>query len=290
MGVKVSLVMATYGRFEEVANFFESLMFSNYPINDIEVIVVDQNETIELSKIVKKYEEKIKIIYIRSDIKGLSKNRNIGLKYVSGDIVAFPDDDCEYLPDTLVCAIENIMSNNFDMVLGRIVERDGSDSLRTWSTKNEVVTKMNFYKKCSSITMFYKIDKFEYKFNENLGVGEKFGACEDADFIYQKCKRPGIIQYIPELKIYHPHYTAGVNMNINKIKSYGLGFGAMIRKNLDLYMLILFIKAQGYHLLKGIIYLVSFKFSKSNESLNAFKSRLIGFINYKKSIRGKYED
>ena len=281
MGVKVSLVMATYGRFEEVSNFFESLISSRYDIRNIEVIVVDQNEIIDLSIIIKKYENKIKIIYIKSDIKGLSKNRNIGLKYVTGDIIAFPDDDCEYLPNTITCAVENIITNKYDMVLGKIVERDGSDSLRAWSKKKEIVTKKNFYKKCSSITMFYKKDKFNYKFNEKLGVGEKFGACEDADFIYQMCKLSRIIRYIPELHIYHPHYTAGINMSINKIKSYGLGFGAMVKENFDYHMIILFTKAQGYHLVKSIFYLLLLKFSKSNESFNAFKSRIVGFIKYR---------
>ena len=282
MDNKISLILATYGRSNEIGAFLESVIKCDYDINLIEVIIIDQNDKIDLIKIIDKYKEKIKIIHIKSKIKGLSKNRNIGLNQASGEIIAFPDDDCEYLKDTLNVVVNKLENSEFEMVLGKIVERNGQDSLRRWGKKEMNVSKKNFYKKSSSITIFYKKKFFNYRFDEKLGVGAKFGACEDADFIYQKCIQSEKVLYTPEIKIYHPHYSAGNNMGIQKIQSYGLGFGAMVKKNLDINMGILFLKAEVYHLLKSLLYLCKFSENNSFNSLIAFKSRIEGFLKYKK--------
>ena len=129
---KFSLIMATYGREKEVDSFLKTIRKSNYNLELVEIIIVDQNDKISLDEIVSKYND-LNIKHIKSEVKGLAKNRNIGLRESSGGIVAFPDDDCEYLPDTLK-VINDIFEQDFsiDVVMGRIVERDGSDSLRKW--------------------------------------------------------------------------------------------------------------------------------------------------------------
>ena len=52
-------------------------------------------------EILKRYEKLFDIKYVKSDEKGLSLNRNKGLILRNGEIVGFPDDDCEYDDDTL---------------------------------------------------------------------------------------------------------------------------------------------------------------------------------------------
>lgn len=277
-----SLVLATCGRFNEVKAFLESLIIGTYSLEDIEVIIVDQNDKIDLTSIVNEYKNKIKLIHIKSNVKGLSKNRNIGLEHSSGKFIGFPDDDCEYLPNTLEIINFEFDKNNVDLLLGRIVERDDSDSLRVWDKSTATINTKNFYKKCSSITAFFNKETTNLKFNENLGVGAYFGACEDADLIYRNCKKNLNVQYTPNIKIYHPHYNSNNNMSKEKIYSYGLGFGAMISENLDGDMIILFIKAQGYHFLKMLFYFCSGNFKKSKNSYISLLSRFVGVIKYRK--------
>lgn len=282
MKKKFSLIVATYGRKKEVEYFLKSIEKSKYDLKKVEVIIVDQNEEIDLKPIVEKFSKKISIKYIKSEKKGLSLSRNIGLKVAVGDIIAFPDDDCEYLEDTLHIVNEIF---NFDeevkLLMGRIVERDGRDSLRSWSKEKSDVNKNNFYKKCSSITMFFHKNSDELKFNEKLGAGQYFGACEDSDIIYKTLKNKEKAIYRPDIRIYHPHYNPKTNMDINKIGSYGLGFGGFIKSNLDIYLLLLFIKAEVFHLLKTLFYFVTFKFEDSKKSKEAFTKRISGFIQYK---------
>lgn len=282
MKKKFSLIVATYGREKEVEYFLKSIENSKYDLEKVEVIIVDQNETIDLTLIVGKYSNKFKINHIKSQKRGLSLNRNIGLKVATGDIIAFPDDDCEYLEDTLHIVNEIFSSHKeIKLLMGRIVERDGSDSLRTWSKEISDVNKRNFYKKCSSITMFFNKNSSELKFNEKLGAGQYFGACEDSDIIYKTLKNNEKAIYRPELRIYHPHYNSKTNMDISKIGSYGLGFGGFIKSNFDFYLFILFIKAEIFHLLKTLVYFLTFKGEDSKKSKEAFTKRISGFIQYK---------
>lgn len=275
-----TLIMATYGRESEVDAFLQSIVKCNYNKEYIEIIIVDQNDTINLCDIVDKYNENLKIKHIKSKQRGLALNRNIGISYANGEILAFPDDDCEYLPNTLN-EVSNVFSTTkCDLVLGRIIERNGNDSLRRWDKKESRVNERNFYKKCSSITMFLNREKCDYLFNSRLGAGQFFGACEDADLIYRNCKKGMIVKYTPEIKIYHPHYDSDNNMSISKIESYGLGFGAMVRANFDFYMLTLFVKAEGYHLIKMIIGALKLNKLKVNKSFVALISRIKGFIKY----------
>jgi glycosyltransferase involved in cell wall biosynthesis len=57
---------------------------------------------------------------------GLSRARNLGLKAVSAEVVAFPDDDCWY-PATLLEQVRNLLSNTkgCDGVIGHSVDDTG---------------------------------------------------------------------------------------------------------------------------------------------------------------------
>lgn len=277
-----SLIIATYGRDRELDCFLNSILNIDYSLEKIEVIIVDQNKKLNLAPIINKYRSTLNIKYIKSNIMGLSKNRNIGIAEATGEIIAFPDDDCEYLKETLITVNNILLKNNCDLIMGKIIKRDGTDSLRKWDSNECVVTKGNFYKKSSSITMFIRNSSMDVKLNERLGVGEKFGACEDADLIYRACKNKLKVIYTPDVKVYHPHYDSRVNMCNEKVYKYGLGFGAMVRQNLDFNMMILFVKAEIYHIVKALIYLLKFNLELSKKSLLAFKSRMEGLRMYRK--------
>ena len=49
--IEISLILATYGRKIEVHQFIDSLIIQSLPKKSFELIVVDQNDTIDLSDI-----------------------------------------------------------------------------------------------------------------------------------------------------------------------------------------------------------------------------------------------
>lgn len=280
MNNKFSLVMATYGRSIQVNNFLKSIVNIEYDKSKIEIIIVDQNDKIDLSEIIEKYKYKLNINHIKVNKRGLSYSRNIGIKNATGDIIAFPDDDCEYIKDTLSVVNNYFNNNECDLLMGKIILKDGSNSIRNWPKRFIKVTKSNFYTKCSSVTIFFKKTSCYIWFNEKLGAGTKFGACEDNELIYKNVKHNKIVIYNPEVKIFHPHYNSNHNMSDIKIYNYGLGLGGMIRSSFDINMLILFIQVEVFQLLKIIGYTLIFNNYRAKRSYLAFKARIKGFIEF----------
>ena len=101
--------MPTINVTDELELFLKSLKEQTY--KDFELIAVDQNKEDKAYKILEKYENDFEIKYMKSDRKGLSLNRNRGLLVMDGSIAGFPDDDCEYQPDTLEKVVKFFKEN-----------------------------------------------------------------------------------------------------------------------------------------------------------------------------------
>ena len=143
MKYKFSLIMATQGRDKEIELFLESIKQVDYDLPKVQIIIVDQNdvEKINLEEIISEYTH-LNIIHVKSNTKGLSYNRNIGLEYAEGEYIAYPDDDCEYYPNTLKEVEEAFQKNpESNLILGRIIDKSGNDVIRKWSKQTVNITK-----------------------------------------------------------------------------------------------------------------------------------------------------
>lgn len=271
----ISLVIATIHRIKELENLFESLVKVKYDKQKLEVIIVDQNQDERLKKIIEEYKKYLRIKYIKSNIVGLSKNRNIGIKNSSGEIICFPDDDCQFLSDTLQNVYKEFKNNKIDVLLGRIVDENNINCIRNWSKTYKKITKYNFYLNTSSITLF-KRNKKEL-FDEEFGVGAKYGACEDSDFLFKELKNKKKVLYSPNVILYHPSFKGKIT--IKKANNYGIGFGAFCKKNLCFSILILYLCSQGLFLFRMMKNYLKDK-DEYDIAKSGFIGRVKGFIEY----------
>lgn len=271
-----SLIVATVNREKEILSFLESIRKSKISLDKIEVIIVDQNETIDLTTIIDKYNSSFQIIHIKSSEKGVSRNRNIGIRLATGDIIGFPDDDCEYLENTLNIVFETFNKfSDLDAVIGRIIDETGQDCIRKWSRRHEKVTTRNFYSKMSAITIFKK-NKKEIFFDEEFGPGSKYGSSEDTDLLYQIIKKGNNVVYNPDVILFHPKGTT--NFDKKKAYFYGVGHGAFIRKHLNLNLLNIFIQGIILVLLRIIKALIFRRADEVDIWINSFRGRITGII------------
>lgn len=222
----ISLITATLGRTKEVRYLLESLEKQSY--KDFELILVDQNSHHDLEKLVREFPN-LTISYIRSNIKGLSFNRNIGLKYAHGDIIGFPDDDCLYDDNLLKEVIERFgdINNNYDLVVVSV--KDLVTDCVFIHGNNIVLDRKQLFYKCISYNFFIKRTD-EMKFDERLGVGAEFGSGEETDFLWSYLKNDFYGVLINTTYVHHPANVGAVN--VERAYSYGLGFGAMMRKEI----------------------------------------------------------
>ena len=186
---EISLIMATYGRISAPVMFISRLLESNFDLREVELIIIDQNQDDKLFNVIKDFLEDqqvpIKKIYKKINQKGLANARNYGLKYATGKIIAFPDDDCCYFPDTLSIVNEYFKKySSVDSIMGKVVDENGKDIIRKWPITAKKITKFNFYTKFSSVGWFLERKSLEnMSFCKELGAGCFFGSAEDADLL-----------------------------------------------------------------------------------------------------------
>lgn len=226
--MKFSLVLATVGRVNEVEEFIKSLLNQTY--KNYQLIIVDQNIHDNVEQIYKRYKEQMEIIYVKSKALGLSYARNVGINYCTGDIISFPDDDCEYDCETLNKVYKRFLSTRNDIITFRIVDKyTKKNTCGNWSLKNKKITKGNVFNTAISITIFVRIkSNRSFKFDENLGVGTKLSSGEETDFILMLLNEGFKGQYFSDIYVYHPQKEK----NLTRGYSYALGTGAVYYKEI----------------------------------------------------------
>jgi len=96
---KVSILICTYNRSELLKKSISSVLTQDFPSNQYEIVVVDNNSNDETHNIVNELSaaSEVDVKYVFEKRQGLSYARNLGIEHASGQIIAFIDDDA--LPD-----------------------------------------------------------------------------------------------------------------------------------------------------------------------------------------------
>ncbi|MDR2433452.1 MAG: glycosyltransferase family 2 protein, partial [Treponema sp.] len=267
--------MATLNRKDEVDNFIGKLLIQTY--KNFELLIIDQNPDDSVRNIYFKYKDKIDIKYIRSDRKGLSFNRNTGLDNCSGDIIAFPDDDCEYTDDTLEKAVEFFNNNpNYCFYTCNTRDKNTPGAILNTKTKNTGISIFNFTNTGISFTVFTLIAAIKnFKFDEKLGVGTKFGSGEESDLLLFLLRNRNKGKYHAGHYIFHP----AKEETAEKALLYGMGFGAVYKKAIIKYKYFVLFPVFILRLLKGIINIVIHGNKKMR--IASLYGRMQGFVQYK---------
>lgn len=239
--MKASLVLATLNRTLEVKHFLETLSHQTY--RDFEVIVVDQNLDDRLVPILESFKDHFPIIHLRST-PGLSHARNVALAHISGDMVAFPDDDCAY-PPTLLEQVAQFFTKHTEWngLTGQSVNQQGQDSARLDHQSGQI-TPFNVWRRGISYTIFLRkevVVKTGF-FDESLGVGANtpWGSGEETDYLLRAIDDG--LYYNSNIMVIHPIKaepseiarpieTAKPQQRHVKTYSYAMGRGRVLRKH-----------------------------------------------------------
>jgi glycosyltransferase involved in cell wall biosynthesis len=227
--------MATYGRFHEINLLLESLV--NQTFKNFELVIVDQNDKIDLDDLIQKFLPHLDIKKINSE-KGLSRARNEGLKYVTGDIVAFPDDDCSYAPDTLEKVCRDFESQKIDSLIARSVSKEKMYDKHFEEKQEANLKNINIYN-CwftgISYTLFFskRFVDLVGQFDERLGVGSntEYGSGEESDFLIRGILKNLKCVYDETINVYHPDTEIESEQNFMKAFNYSRGRMFVLKKH-----------------------------------------------------------
>jgi glycosyltransferase involved in cell wall biosynthesis len=277
--IKFSLILATVGRSEDLARFLQHLERQTY--RNFELIVVDQNQDGILDPLIRQHKEKFPLLHLRSE-RGLSRARNVGLQHFSGDVVAFPDDDCWYAPETLEKVARAFYENlNCDGFTGRGVDDSRPADYISFSRQSGLINKKNVWRRGISYAIFLRANvvRVVRPFDESLGVGSGSGkySAEETDYLIRAINSRFRIQYCTDLCIFHRHPALNYDLALIK-KSYGysVGFGYVLRKhNYPIsFVVYCWLRALG----GAAVSLFTFNFAKSRFHFAALKGRVLGWL------------
>jgi len=272
--------MPTLNRFDEIDLLMKSLEEQTY--KEFELIVVDQNECDKVKSIVENYTDKIDVKYIKSYKKGLSYNRNVGIENAKGQIIAFPDDDCEYESNILQTVVDFFENNReYKIFSCKTMDKNKVDSFKKMADGVCDITSTNVLDTITSITFFVSFEDKNYTlFDEKLGVGGEFGSGEEIDYILDLLNRGFRGKYFGDNIVYHPAKKHSKSKEkFKRDYNYGRGFGALCKKEIVYRKNRKFIKVMLSKLTRNIGGLIL----SSNRDYHSatIKGRISGFRQYK---------
>jgi glycosyltransferase involved in cell wall biosynthesis len=196
-----SLIVATAGRRVELSRFLESLRHQT--CSRCELIIVDQSDDGVASSVCAGFDGSFDV-QVLSSAQGASRARNLGLERATGELVAFPDDDCWYPPGLLADVLEWFDRNGeYDFVSGSYTE-PGRHNPRFPSKETDLNT-LNGPRRATGVTVFFRRRVFTegLRYDEELGPGTSLPWGEDTDLVLEAIARRHRGRYCPRLVVHH---------------------------------------------------------------------------------------
>lgn len=246
--MKISLIVTTNNRYDIFERLLNSLSKNTY--KNFELIVIDQNECGINQPLIEKYKKNINIIYVSTNkVISLSKARNIGLKYITGDIIGYPDDDCWYEDKFLEKINLFFKENNCDAICTSVYDPIRNQIYGNKQSKNniEIMNMDNVIRFSTSVGIFIRSSSGVELFDENLGVGSAWFGGEDIDYVCKYIDNKKKVLFVNELKVYH---EIDEKRTLDKELKYSTGYGAILKKMYSNY---------NYKKAKKIVYKRQFK-------------------------------
>ncbi len=235
--MKISLICATTSRYELVRRFAEGLRNQNW--RDFELILVhDSAQSLEAQSFAKDFAGKFPLLLVPSEIASASRKRNFGLGKASGEIVAFPDDDCAYFPDTLA-RVRAAFGDwpELEGILGRRVELGTSSKQEPCPRFPKWINSVYAaFRNSETYLQFYRRIALEKVggFDESLGPGLAWGSGEDTDLVLRAYGAKLRLAHLNDVLVAHPAVIPAMLADTSpgsKIERYASGRMRLLRKH-----------------------------------------------------------
>jgi glycosyltransferase involved in cell wall biosynthesis len=236
--LKLSLVVSTIDRFFYVERLFQSLVAQQY--KNFEILFVHNEQcAAEVQELIKIFNGKLHIKTFIAQSESISAKRNVALNTAAGDIIAFPDDDCIYFPNTLQTVHEIFrVRPGVDALLATRVGLNCEWKCVPPASSTElsrVKSRYGTFKNSETFLQFYRKQCIEAVgfFDETLGPGTglPYGSGEDTDYVLRAFSAGCAIFLSSHVTVAHPDLPFGNPELYPKAKSYAAGRMRLLQKH-----------------------------------------------------------
>jgi GT2 family glycosyltransferase len=251
-GAVVSVVICTRNRGDKIANAVGSVLANGYPVFDL--VVIDQSTNEATAEALRPFlASDPRLRYVHTDMAGLSRAYNEGIRHTTGDVIAFTDDDC-IVPANWVESWAKVFGDNedVDLVYGQVMplERRADDvALTPW----QAITEPERLSRKDGFRVFGMGANFAARrrlfdtiggFDEVLGGGGPLRSSQDFDLAYRTYRAGSVILLSPDVTLLHDGRREAEDWD-DLLLNYGVGDGAFYSKHVrcgDVYALSLLVR------------------------------------------------
>lgn len=243
---RFSLIVPTLGRTTEVAELFASVVEQNR--SDMEIIIVDQNDDDRIVPLLRALPDRITVQHLRLREKNPSVARNVGLAASSGEIIAFPDDDCWY-PHNLLNRIDTWFREHpeYSVLAVGALDNAGVPSGNRWIQDACDISPLNVLRTTFCSSLFVCAATRE----RGIGFDPKLNRGEETDFILRLLATGLKGRFDRGLHIHHPRrdMLSGTVSRARAV-SYGAGMGRLVRRH---SLVLLWVGLLSYDLARALL-------------------------------------
>lgn len=204
---KVSVIVPVYNVESYVERCLQSLV--NQTLEDIEIIVVNDGSTDGSEEIVKKYQQYYPnlIKYYKKENGGLSDARNFGMKFASGDYMAFLDSDDYVELDMYEKMYNKAIEENSDMVECDFIWEYPNKAIKDvgsiYSTKKEMIVN-------ARVVAWNKLIKRNLIENSKV-IYPKGLRYEDIEFFYKMVPYYNKVSFVKEPLVHYIQRSTSIS-------------------------------------------------------------------------------
>jgi glycosyltransferase involved in cell wall biosynthesis len=243
---RFSLIVPTLGRTAEAEKLFASLV--DQKRSDLELILVDQNDDDRLLPLLRDLPQSFSVVHLKQKEKNVSAARNAGMDAASGQILAFPDDDCWY-PTGLLDRVDAWFRENpdYSVLATGAFDDEGVPSGNRWVQDRCDISPVNVLRTtfCSSLFVSAPERSREVRFDPALNRGE------ETDFIL-RLQATGLRgRFDRGFHIHHPRRDMlSGTVSRDRAVSYGAGMGRLVRRH---SLILLWLGLLGYDVARALL-------------------------------------
>jgi cellulose synthase/poly-beta-1,6-N-acetylglucosamine synthase-like glycosyltransferase len=245
----ISILMPAFNEAKVIGNTFESFLKSNYPKENLEMIVIASGSTDETAAICEQYQDRLNITVLTDPLpkKGKPAALNLGLKYASHEIICIYDADTQMDKNTLSSLIRPLYELSITATSGPVL-------VRNWNTNTLTKGIALEYTYVSGTGLFFEIrarlGRALWVMGRNYAIRkqviEEFGGwnedalTEDLHLSAQLSASKKKIAFVPNAKIYEnvpTNYKAFKKQRRRWVGGYKQGLEAAMKLDLRTVML-----------------------------------------------------
>jgi glycosyltransferase involved in cell wall biosynthesis len=217
----VSVIVPVYNGQATIQKLVESLLRLDYPTEQREIIVVDNNSRDQTVEIVKRYPV---TLLFEKHIQSSYAARNRGAEAAGGAFLAFTDADCVVSPQWLLRLLEHHHDDTIGVFAGEVKSYRAGTLAEQFADVEGVLGQRKslqheYLPFAVTANLAVRRSLFEAvgKFNESLTSGG------DVDFCWRLQQKTACrIRYVPDAVIYHKHRDS-VGSLYQQYRKYGSG-------------------------------------------------------------------